>query len=75
MSSCIPSEEGYYFATWKPNRAREKPFRVIVRIGRDGFGHTRAFMTRASRGYNPSEFEDYSQRIEDPGPRGGRKSG
>lgn len=70
MSSCVPSEEGYYFATWRPTKFRETPKREVVRIGKDGFGHTRAFITRASRGYNPSEFEDYSRRLEDPGPAG-----
>lgn len=57
--SCVPVEEGYYWAADRFGR------RTVVLVGKDGFGHTRAYTCRGSSSRDPADFKNYSKRIKE----------
>jgi hypothetical protein len=60
-----PVPHGVYFATFQPGQ-HGTPWRTVVEVRADGFGHTRVFMPRWGRGFNAEQFTDWSEPIVDP---------
>lgn len=60
LSAMTPLEDGYYWATH-----RRHGWRDMVRLGRNGLRHRRAFVARMSCTFDPSEFTAFSRQIKE----------
>jgi len=60
LSLLVPDGDGYYWATH-----RKHGWRDLVRLGRNGLRHRRAFTARHSSSFDPSDFTDFSREVKE----------